>query len=149
MQIPKKKTRPRAPNWQHKLATISPPARHTCSQEAQHTPPSTARNHHGEACFGACLGACFRHLSWFNQAAAERFSCVPLASKRHKSKATRPCSQPVRGPGRRRATPMGATMTSKARTALFWLRMLQHRGLPLPQRRNSVPTAATAAPTLL
>ena len=36
-----KKTRPRAPNWQHKLATISPPARHTYSQEAQHTPPST------------------------------------------------------------------------------------------------------------
>ena len=92
-KYPKKKTRPRAPNWQHKLATISPPARHTYSQEAQHTPPSTARNHHGEACFGACLGACFRHLSWFNQVAAKRFSCVPLASKCHKSQATRPCSK--------------------------------------------------------
>ena len=50
-------------------------------------------NHHGEACFGACLGACFRHLSWFNQVAAKRFSCVPLASKCHKSQATRPCSK--------------------------------------------------------
>ena len=54
---------------------------------------NTARNHHGEACFGACLGACFRHLSWFNQVAAKRFSCVPLASKCHKSQATRPCSK--------------------------------------------------------
>ena len=61
MQIPRK-TRTRAPNWQHKLATISPPARHTCSQEAQHPPPSTARNHDCEARFFNISGSCFGHL---------------------------------------------------------------------------------------